>query len=373
MHIMVRIVLGLACGFMPLCAALGEEPSARNQLPLDAFPVVTPQGNAWDDLPPVRPAPDDWPWWRGPSRDNKAEPNQSPPLHWGETENVVWKAEAPGRGHGSPCVWGNRIFIATADDAAQVQSVLGYDRRTGKRLWQSEVHRGGFMDINPKNTHASVTPACDGQRVFVAFMVQEGIWATALDFAGKIVWQKKVAPFNSMHGYGPSPLIYKSLVIVAADNPGPNFLTALKRDSGEVVWRIRRMDYQSYASPIVGHVAGRDQLLVMGPQEVTSYDPSTGNRLWHCAGPSKEHATTAAFDDRTVYASAGYPDRRLYAIRADGVGDVSNTHVLWKLSKDASFIPTPLVDAGLLYMVNDRGLTVCLDVADRKNDLEPQA
>lgn len=353
----------VSCGCLVLsCFGSGDERVAASAPAAAGFEEVSPpEGQDWDDLPAARPAADDWPWWRGPSRDNKAQPDQAPPLHWSQTENVVWKSAVPGRGHGSPCLWGNRIFLATADDQAQVQYVLGYDRRSGKQLWQTEVYRGGFMHSHPKGSHASVTPACDGQRVFAAFMGQEAIGAAALDFDGRIVWQKKVAPFKSMHGYGPSPLVYKSLVIVPADNPGPNFLTALRRDTGAVVWRIRRTDYQSFASPNVGRIAGRDQLLVMGPHEVTSYDPQSGKRLWHCEGPTKEHAATAVFDDQTVYASAGYPDKRLCAIRADGSGDVSATHVLWKRPKDGSFVPTPLVHEGLLYVVNDRGLAMCLD------------
>jgi outer membrane protein assembly factor BamB len=323
--------------------------------------VSSPEGSQWDNLPEVRPAADDWPWWRGPSRDNKAQADQTPPLHWSESENIVWKSAVPGRGHGSPCLWGDSLFLATADDKAQVQSVLCFDRNTGKQRWQTEIHRGGFMHSHPKGSHASVTPACDGQRVFVSFMVQQGVWATALDLQGKIVWQKKVAPFQSLHGYGPSPILYRSLVIVPADNPGPNFLAALRRDTGDVVWRIRRTDYQSFASPNVGRIAGRDQLLVMGPKEVTSYDPLSGKRIWHAAGPTLEHSATAVFDDQTVYASAGFPDHRLYAIRADGSGDVTATHTLWKMMKDGSFVPTPLLDEGLLYVVNDRGLALCLE------------
>ncbi len=274
---------------------------------------------------------------------------------------MVWKTNVPGRGHGSPCLWGDRIFLATADDKAQVQSVLCFNRRTGQQLWQTEVHRGGFMHSHEKGSHASVTPACDGQRVFVNFMVQDSAWATALDFQGKIVWQKQVASFKSMHGYGPSPLIYRSLVIVPADNPGPNYLAALRRDTGEVVWRIHRMDYQSFASPNVGRLAGRDQLVVMGPKEVSSYDPINGQRIWYATGPTLEHAATAVFGDQTVYTSAGYPDKRLYAIRADGSGDVTATHILWKRMKDGSFVPTPLLHDKLLYVVNDRGLALCLD------------
>jgi outer membrane protein assembly factor BamB len=330
--------------------------------PVAGFEEVTPpEGKNWDDLPPPQPAVDDWPWWRGTARDNHAQPNQSPPLVWGPTQNVVWKAEVPGRGHGSPCIWGDSIFLATADEEAMTQSVLCFDRNSGKQLWQTEIHRGGFMHSHPKGSHASVSPACDGQRVFVSFMIQNGVWATALDFQGKIAWQKQVSPFRSLHGYGPSPLVYRSLVIIPAENPGATFLTALRRDTGEVAWRIRRMDYQSFASPNVGRVAGRDQLVVMGPKEVSSYDPANGKRIWFAAGPTLEQAATAVFDDQTVYASAGFPDRRLYAIRADGSGDVTDTHILWKRMKDGSFVPTPLLHDGLLYVVNDRGLTQCVD------------
>lgn len=351
----------LATAPAPICKVLAQDTS-----PKDDFNEKFAEGGDWDNLPPVQPARDDWPWWRGPSRDNKAESGQNLPLRWSPTENVLWKAEVPGRGHGSPCIWGDRIFLSTADEEAQVQYVLCFDRRSGTQLWQTEVHRGGFMHSHSKGSHASVTPACDGQRVLLSFMVGNAVWATAIDFQGKIIWQKKAAPFKSLHGYGPSPLVYHSLVIIPADNPGPNYLTALRRDTGEVVWRIRRTDYQSFASPNVGRIAGRDQLLIMGPHEVTSYDPRTGKRIWHCEGPTKEHATTAVFDDRVVYASAGYPDKRLQAIRADGTGDVTSTHILWKLPKDGSFVPTPLVHEGLLYVVNDRGLAMCLDAGSGK-------
>lgn len=347
----------LAIAFGPLAGALAQaaEPAAGLE------EVAPPEANQWDNLPAPQPTADDWPWWRGASRDNKAPGGQSPPLVWGPAENVVWKSDVPGRGHGSPCLWADRIFLASADDKAQVQSVLCFDRKTGKQLWQTEVHRGGFMHSHAKGSHASVTPACDGQRVFVSFMVQQGVWATALDFQGKVVWQKKAAPFQSLHGYAPSPLIYRSLVIIPADNPGPNFLSALRRDTGEVVWRIHRMDYQSFSSPNIGRIAGCDQLLVLGPKEVSSYDPANGKRIWYATGPTLEHAATAVFDDQTVYATAGFPDKRLYAIRADGSGDVTATHILWKLMKDGSFVPTPLLREGLLYAVNDGGLAMCLD------------
>ena len=316
----------LLCG----CVLVGfiwsaQERAAGGASPVAGFAEVSPpEEQGWDDLPPVRPAADDWPWWRGPSRDNKARPDQTPPaplepngkrgLEVARCRAVVMARPASGETTSSwprPTTRPRCRYLLCYGGPARRAALA--DRRLSRRLHA----------LAPQGLHASVTPACDGQRMFAAFMVQDAIEAVALDFEGRIVWQRPAAPFKSMHGYGPSPLVYKSLVIIPADNPGPNFLTALRRDTGKVVWRIRRTDYQSFASPIVGHIAGRDQLLVMGPLEVTSYEPGNGERLWHCEGPTKEHAATAVFDDRTVYASAGYPDKRLCAIRADGSGDVT--------------------------------------------------
>jgi outer membrane protein assembly factor BamB len=313
----------------------------------------------------VQPAADDWPWWQGPHHDNIAAPGQAPPLRWGPHENVIWKAEVPGRGHSSPCIWGDRIFLTTADDAAQVQSMLCYDRATGRRRWQTEVHRGGFVAQHRKGSHASATPACDGQRVFVPLVIQDAIWLSALDFDGKIVWQKRLGNFQSMHGFAASPLLYGSLVIVAADNLKDSFLIALHRRTGEIVWRTDRPSYKlgTYASPTVGHVAGRDQLLLHGPLKVFSYNPLTGALLWTCDGPSESSASTMTLGRDLVYSSVGYPKRNLLCIRADGNGDVTKTHVAWSKKNKMAYVPSLLLADGLLTMVEDAGHAVCFDAA----------
>ena len=351
-------VVALLSGCAP--PIVGEEP------PVKLAEVIPPEGTTWDSLPPVRPAADDWPCWRGLAGDNIAIEPQDPPLHWSSEANVLWKADVPGRGHGSPTLWGDRIFIPTSDEKMETQSLLCYGRRTGKLLWQTEIHRGGFMHSHPKGSHASSTAACDGSHVFITFMIQEWIWLTSLDFDGKIVWQKKLLPFKSFHGYAPSPLLYKSLVIVPGDNPGYNYMAAVRRDTGDLAWLIHRTDYQSFASPIVGHVCGRDQLLVNGPLEVSSYDPNTGRRLWHCDGPSKEAAATVAFGKDLVYASAGYPAKNLLCIRADDSGDVTRTHLVWQMKNKASFVPSPLLHEGLLYLVNDGGEFMCMEAGTGK-------
>ncbi|MGD0089387.1 MAG: PQQ-binding-like beta-propeller repeat protein [Planctomycetota bacterium] len=319
---------------------------------------------AWDDLPPIQPAAGDWPWWRGPNRDNIAAAGQEPPLHWSATENVVWKAEVPGRGHATPCLWGERLFLPTADDKLQVQYLLCYERLSGKPLWQKELHRGGFMPLHAKNSHASPMPACDGQHVFQTLIFQGGIWLTALDFSGAIVWQKKLGDFKSMHGYGASPLFYKSLVIVPADSLQKSFMIALHRKTGEIVWRIERPDYKlgTYASPVVGRIAGRDQLVIQGPYKVFSYAPATGKPLWTCDGPNESATSTVSFNEECIWASAGFPRKNLLCIRGDGSGDVTATHIVWKKEDNVNtYVPSMLLADGLLYMVVDDGKVVCFE------------
>jgi hypothetical protein len=353
------------CGLLlaTFCLLAGTMASALGAAAPEA---AAPGGaRAWDDLPPVQPAAGDWPWWRGPGSDSIAPGPQSPPVRWSATENVVWKVDVPGRGQGSPCLWGNRIYLPTADDQAQAQSLLCYDRGTGRTLWQKEVHRGGFMRLHEKNSHASSTPACDGQRVFMPFMVQGGIWLTALDLDGRIEWQKKLGAFQSMHGFAASPVLYRSLVIVVADSVQGSFMAAVHRRTGETVWRIERPNHPlgTYASPVVGRVAGRDQLLIQGPYKVFSYDPATGDLLWSCDGPNDSTTSTVNFDGQFVYAAAGYPKRNLLCVRGDGRGDVTATHVAWMKKGNCAYVPSMLLADGLLYMVEDAGKVACFEAA----------
>jgi outer membrane protein assembly factor BamB len=155
---------------------------------------------------PVKIGPNDWPWWRGPTRDGVAAA-QKIPLEWTADKNVLWEAPVPGRGHGAAIVVGDRVFLATADEKAEVQGVLCLDRKTGKELWHKAVHRGNFVKagINGKATHASSTPACDGERVYINFPNNGAIYATALDLDGKQVWQIKVTDYTLHQGFGSSP------------------------------------------------------------------------------------------------------------------------------------------------------------------------
>jgi len=315
-----------------------------------ADPQAVPMATA------IEPAAGDWPWWRGATITNIAT-DASPPISWSSTENIAWRAEVPGEGHGSPILWRDRLFLTTADESAETQSLLCYARDSGDRLWATTVHSGGFMHKHNKNSHASSTPASDGHLVFTAFMVQDGVWVTAVDFNGEIAWQTKAGDFRSMHGYGSSPVIFESLVIVAGDTSAGGFLAALHRETGEIVWRIARGNRPSFATPVVADVAGRSQLLLSGQDEVVSYDPHTGDVLWRSEGPASTTANSIAWNDDLIFTSGGYPQRNVLAIRADGSGSV-----VWRQSWKV-YVPSPVVVGDRLVLIQDNGVARCVACA----------
>ncbi len=320
--------------------------------------------------PDLRAADGDWPWWRGPQADGKSAAGKGqaePPTEWSESKNVIWQAEVPGSGHASPIVAGDRVFVATADEGAKKQMLLCFDRKDGKEAWRTVVHAGGFMRKHSKNSQASATPACDGNRVFTAFIHADALHVTAIDLDGTLVWQKEAGRFQSEHGYGSSPVLYKSLVIVCGDNAGSSFLAALDRETGEIVWRKPRQRpgrHGNYATPIVAQLAGKPQLLLAGHGQLVSHDPASGDLLWYCKGPAEVAACTVACSDKLVFASAGYPQKEILAVRADGSGDVSGTHVVWRASKGVTYVPSPIYDQGRLYVINDQGVASCFGAED---------
>jgi outer membrane protein assembly factor BamB len=305
---------------------------------------------------PITVAPSDWPWWRGPTRNGHADPNQKPPVKWSETENVLWKVPVPGRGHGSPIVVGDQVILATAENDRSTQSVLCFNRHTGKQLWQNDVHKdvvhqkGG----NGKASMASATAATDGQRIFINFLSGPAVYTTALDRSGKQLWQTKVADYTLHQGFASSPAVFESLVLVTADNKGGTGVVAgLDRATGKLVWSQERPKYPNYASPIVLQVAGKEQLLVSGCKLVSSFEPRTGKRLWEIPGSTEETVTSTGTDGQHIFTSGGFPRSHVAAILADGSGKV-----VWENTTKV-YVPSMLVLQGYLYAVKDGGGAVC--------------
>lgn len=307
------------------------------------------------DAGPITFSPTDWPWWRGPSRNGHADPKQKPPLRWSATENILWQNDVTGRGHGSPIVVGDQVFLATADESDASQYVVCYHRSTGKQLWRTEVHCNGVVQQgNAKSTLASSTPACDGQRVFINFLHDGAIYTTALSRAGKILWQEKVADYVLHQGFGSSPAVYQDLVIVSADNKGEGTgaIVALERASGKRVWKIDRPKAPNYTSPIIINVAGRDQLFFTGCDLITSLDPRTGKKNWEVPGATTETVTSTVTDGTIIVASGGYPKKFVCAVRADSGA------LVWE-NKIQVYVPSMLMKHGHLYAVTDGGIAKC--------------
>jgi len=321
-------------------------------------PIFAADGGTSSSVARIEVSDTDWPWWRGPARDGIASSDQSPPLKWSEKENVLWKAEIPGRGHGSPIVVGNQVFLATAVHETETQSVLCHDRQTGELLWQSVVHRGGFPTKgNKKSSLASSTLACDGQRVFINFLNGGAVHTTALSREGDQLWQQKVTDYQVHQGYGSSPALYRSLVIVSADNKAGGAIAALDRSSGEVVWKQKRPTLPNYSSPVIFSVSGRAQLFFTGCDLVSSFNPITGQKLWEIDGSTTECVTSTVTDGQLIFTSGGYPKKHMSAVRADGSGEI-----VWE-NTTRVYVPSMLVRDGYLYAVTDAGVAMCWESA----------
>ena len=297
----------------------------------------------------------DWTQWRGPNHNNVAETGQGVPAEWSETKNVIWKVDVPGRGHASPVITGNTIVLCTADDRSQSQSVIAFDRKSGKQLWMTPISQGGFARAHEKNTYASATPATDGTQIFATFCHHEKIEAVALDMKGKIVWRKDVGGFRPKqyeYGYAASPTIYKDKLIVSGDCDTIAWVKALKISDGSFAWEQQREKMLNWSSPIVASISGRDQLLLSGTHQIASYDPATGKPLWSTPCLTMATCGTCIWEGDLIFASGGYPDPETVAVKADGSG------VAWK-NKVKCYEQSMVVHNGYLYAFADNGIAYC--------------
>ena len=301
----------------------------------------------------------DWPWWRGPKFNGIADADQQIPVEWNQTKNVAWKISLPGRGHSSPVIVGDRLVLMTADDEDQIQTVLCFDRRSGDARWAREINRGGFQKkINQKNTYATSTVACDGERLFAVVSHHGAVYVNALNLDGFPVWQRKAGHWVERkypNGQASSPVLYGDLVIISADSEADEggYIAAFNRRSGERVWKTPRPSASNYGSPVVAHVAGRDQLCINGCDQLAAYDPVNGKMLWSTPAKWMQTGGTPVCQDDLVVASGGYPEPETLCVRADGSGDV-----VWR-NKVKCHVQSLLITDGHVYAINDNGVAYC--------------
>jgi outer membrane protein assembly factor BamB len=308
---------------------------------------------------------ENWPRWRGPNGDGTSSETNLP-TQWDSITNVLWKSPVPGVGHASPIVWGDRLFTITASPETQEKMLLCYDCRNGNLLWQKTVIKTPLESKHNDNSYASGTPATDGTNIYVSFINGNDVVVAAYDFTGKQIWLQRPGTFSSPHGYSCSPVLYEDKVIINGDSKGDAFIAALSRKDGHTIWKIpHQMSALSYSTPIFREIAGRMQMIFCGNQEVASYNPDDGSRYWFVNGPSEEFCASPVYSEQAglVFISSSWPERHLLAIKPDGKGDVSNSHIAWRSTNGAYYVPSPICVGDYLITTMTNGLVHCIEAA----------
>jgi len=304
---------------------------------------------------------ENWPGWRGPRGDGSSL-EKNIPVRWSDMENVVWKVPLPGKGHASPIIWNERIFLVAALKEKQQRVLLCLERETGKILWQRVVLQTPLERIHRLNSHATSTPLTDGEKVYVSFLDRDMMFIAAYDFQGRQIWKVHPGVFSSIHGYSSSPIIWKNKLIINGDHDGPAYIVALDRTDGRTIWKTLRPNrMRSYCTPIIRNIDGRNQLILSGGKCVTSYDPDTGKQHWIIDGPTEQFVASLVYNGDMLFMTCGYPKKFIFAIRPNGQGNVTKTHVLWQTSRDCSYVPSPLVIGSYFLIVSDKGIASCYE------------
>lgn len=307
---------------------------------------------------------EDWPMWRGPRLDGHSADTNFPVA--ANADTLSWKTELRGEGHASPIVFGDSVFIATCDTDTNERLLIRLDRRTGRYLWQRPVLLAELEGRHRLNSHASSTPATDGQRVFTAFLDGDEPVISAYDFDGNRLWEKRPGKFHSKHGFSSSPVLFEDKVIVNCDHDGDGYIVALGRADGAEHWRIDRPNKtRSYCVPLIRELAGRPQMVLSGTKCVASYDPRDGSAIWMIDGPTEQFVASLVYHEKTrlLFMTGGFPEHHILAIRPDGRGNVTDTHIAWRTNQGVAYVPSPVVAGDFFFCVSDSGVLHCFDTA----------
>ncbi|HLJ10757.1 MAG TPA: PQQ-binding-like beta-propeller repeat protein [Planctomycetaceae bacterium] len=334
-----------------------------------------------------------WPAWRGPLGTGVA-PGGDPPVEWSDRDgtNIRWKTALPGRGHSTPIVWGDRVFVTAAvpigkalpprysqapgaHDNVPVTHrheflAIALDRATGQILWRTALREAlpheGHHNTGSLASNSAVT---DGQHVYV-FFGSYGLYC--LDFEGVERWRADFGLMQPLHGHGEgsSPALYGDTLIINWDHEGKSFVAALDKASGHERWRVARDEVTSWASPIVVEHAGRPQVIVSGTNRMRGYDLATGAVVWECGGLSSNVVASPVYGDGMVFAGSSYEKRALLALRLEGArGDITGTNkVAWTRNRSTPYVPSPLLYGDSLYFLGHyQGMLTRVDARTGKD------
>jgi outer membrane protein assembly factor BamB len=308
----------------------------------------------------------DWPQFRGPTGQGLSDAHGLPST-WSESENVRWKVPIPGKGWSSPVVQGDSVWLTTSVKEEEGLSLraLCLGRSSGAVLKNIEVFRlKASPQINAKNTYASPTPVLDGDRIYIHF----GAFGTAcLTQSGEIKWRTRLEYDNGQHGPGSSPVLYDDLLIINCDGRDVQYVAALDKGTGAIRWKKSRRGYQAYSTPLVVRLPNGDQVVSPGAYRATAYEPRTGKEIWYVKyDDGFSNVPRPVYGNGLVYICTGFQQPSLLAVRVDGHGDVTDSHVQWRLERSVPLTPSPLLVGEELYMVSDNGIASCLDARSGK-------
>jgi outer membrane protein assembly factor BamB len=299
---------------------------------------------------------DDWPMWRGKNLDGVSTETAAFPIKWSATENIAWKTEIRGRGHSSPIVWGDRVYLTSCDEKTTERLLVCVDRRTGAIVWQKPLLKAALEGKHNLNSYSSSTPATDGKHIWVTLFDQPNIRVYCCDMDGNPVWMKTPGRFNSKHGFCSSPVLFENLVIVNCDQDDQEaFIVALKKDSGDEQYRIDRPNRtRSYCVPLIIEAGGKKQMVMTGSKCTASYDPKTGEKNWLFDGPTEQFVASVVYADDMFFVTGGFPEHHILGVRPDG-------SIAWRTTRNASYVPSPIAHRGLFFIVSDEGIASCYE------------
>jgi outer membrane protein assembly factor BamB len=341
---------------------------------------------------------ENWPNWRGPSSSGVSG-EAGLPVTWSDTENIAWKARFRGLGVSSPIVWGDRVFVTSqigggesrsgprlfqaSDAAAAGERALGggasntssgmqsaiflvtaFMAGTGMQLWEFQLpSEGPLQPVHEKHNLASPSPVTDGQRVYVWFGTGQLV---ALDMAGQLVWKRNMAielgPFDIQWGHGSSPVLYKDSLILLSYQASNGYLAALDSATGNMRWKVPApKGAVSYSTPCVVETSGTAEIVVNSSEGLAGHSVETGERLWSIPEASRFAVPVASPDKEIIYTSRGYRSGPFMAIRVGGKGDISKSHLVWKVESGAPYISSIIQYNGLIYMMGDVGIATVSD------------
>jgi outer membrane protein assembly factor BamB len=337
---------------------------------------------------------ENWANWRGPNV-NGVAPNGNPPIQWSESKNIKWKIEIPGKGHATPIVWGDQMFILSAVETEKIGKtiepqkeenegersgrrrmssletdkihkfvVLSVNKNSGKILWEKVVRE----ELPHNSTHrfgswASNSPVTDGKHIY-AYFGSRGLYC--LDMKGDVKWERDFGDLEKSHsfGEGSSPVMYKDKIFILWDHEGESFLVALDKNSGKEIWKINRDEKTSWSSPFFVELNGETQMITSATNQIRSYDPSNGELIWFHTGLTRNVIPMPVSLGNMVYIMSGFRGAALFAIDlTKAKGDLTNSNAIaWQYDQDTPYTPSPLLmNEKLYFLKNNNGVLSCLN------------